>query len=52
MKIIVLNYETAEIVVADIPESWVEEDFIRDELSMRPKDCHWLIAKELNIRIL
>ena len=52
MKIIVLNSENDEIVIADIPKERDGDDFIRNEISMRPKDCNWIIREELNIRIL
>jgi len=52
LKIIIINNETDEVIISDIPGNRDAEDFIRDDLYIRPKDCNWIVRQELYIKIL
>ncbi len=40
MKIIVINNETDEVIISDIPGNRDADDFIRNDLYMRSEHCN------------
>ena len=48
MKLIVLNYATAEVHIYSIEKDIDAEDFIAEK-GMAIEDCEWMVADELNL---
>lgn len=50
MKAIILNFETAEVLVVSIPKSIQDaEDYLTDDLDLNLTNCEWMIVDELKI---
>lgn len=51
MKIIVLDFQTTDVIITDIPNTLYQEEFIERKLGLNTNACQWMIADELTIKI-
>lgn len=50
MKAIILNFETSEVLIADIPKRYEDaEEYLTDVLELNLTNCEWMISDELRI---
>lgn len=50
MKAIILNYETAEVIIANIPKHASDiEEYLTDVLDLNLSNCEWMGVNELNL---
>lgn len=53
-KLVILHYETKEVLIYDYDENLLEnpEDFMSDEkININSSNCHWIVVDEVNIKI-
>jgi hypothetical protein len=50
MKAIILNFETSEVLIADIPKNVEDaEQYLTDDLDLNLTNCEWMFVDELRI---
>ena len=50
MKAIILNFETEEVLIVNIPKGYKQgEDYLADELDLNLTNCQWMFVDELRI---
>ena len=50
MKAIILNFETEEVLIVNIPKGYKQgEDYLTDELDLNLTNCQWMFVDELRI---
>jgi hypothetical protein len=53
-KIVVLNYETGEVFVRNIPEDMEEEDWWDsnfNDVGLKESNCHYMVVAQIKIDI-
>lgn len=51
-KIIILNFETGEVLITDYDNNkWNDAEQFINSIMMNDTNCQWMIVDELNIKI-